>query len=146
MADTVAEARELIRDRLRAIEEERKRLELALKHLAQTGTSKSSAGRRRRPFTRAGSQGLTEARSRSRRKLAPAGERRRQLIAHLEEHPGARPYQIAKAIETSPANVHNVLRKALAEGAVSKGEEGGYSLRQEKSPRTGLAAQDSTAE
>ena len=145
MADTVADARELIRDRLRAIEEERKRLELALKHLAQTGTSGSSAGRRWRPSTRARSQGLAEARSRSRRKVARAGERRRQLIAHLEEHPGARPSQIAKAIETSPANVHNVLRKALAEGAVSKAEEGGYSVRQEKSPRTG-PAQTKTAE
>jgi hypothetical protein len=144
MADTVADARDLIRDRLRAIEEERKRLELALKDLAQTGTPKSSDGRRRRPSTRAGSRGLTEARSRSRRKVAPAGERRRQLIAHLEEHPGARPTQIATAIETSPANVHNVLRKALAEGAVSKGEKGGYSVTQEKPPRTGPVAQDST--
>jgi hypothetical protein len=146
MADTVADARQLIRDRLRAIEDERKRLELALKPLAQTGASRSSAGRRRRPSARTRSQGRTEAPSRPRRKVAPAGERRRQLIAHLEEHPGARPAQIAKAIQTSPANVQNVLRKALAEGAVSKDEEGGYAVSQKNSPRTRPASQDTPAE
>lgn len=137
MADTVAGARELIRDRLRTIEDERKKLEQALKHLAPTGASRSGGRRTRRSSASGGRQARPERRSRSRRRAAPAGERRRQLIAHLEGHPGARPAQIAESIETSPANVHNVLRKALAEGAVTKGSDGGYTVTEGKPARTG---------
>ena len=132
MANNVADAGELIRDRLRAIDDERKRLEQALKHLAPTGRSRSTTRTTRQASGRGAGQPRATARSRSRRKVAPAGERRRQLIAHLETHPGAKPAEIAKAIETSRANVHNVLRKALADGAVSKGDNGAYAVSQPK--------------
>jgi predicted transcriptional regulator len=62
------------------------------------------------------------------RKIAPRGQRREQLLAHLEENPGAKPAEIARAMGTTPANVQNVLRKARQDKVVRRRSGGGYAL------------------
>jgi hypothetical protein len=126
MEPTIVQATELIRRRMAEIDEERKQLEKSLSALTSGGRG---ATRARRVRTRAETTG--------RRKIARPGERRRQLLAHLEKHPGAKPVDIAKAIRTTPANVHNLLRNARQDKLVKK-QRRGYGLT--STARSGSAA------
>ena len=63
-----------------------------------------------------------------RRRVAPRGQRREQLLSFLEQNPNSKPAGIAKGIETSSGNVHNVLRAARKAGLVRKVRGGGYTL------------------
>jgi hypothetical protein len=119
MADAVTAAREAIEGRIREIEQETARLRRALAELVGGDAA-------RRPTQR--SSGSGRSRTRRRRKVAPPGRRRVQLLAHLEKNPGAKPSEIAKAIGTTPANVQNVLRKAREEKVVRRRRGGGYAL------------------
>lgn len=121
MAETIDKAGELIKRRLRELEEERGQLIRALEAL---GTSSSSGSRRRASSGGSGS-GARSSRGRSRRssgrrQIAPAGQRRQELIEYLTKNPGARPVDIAGALNVTAANVQNVLRKALSDGAIEK--------------------------
>ena len=121
MAETIDKAGQLIKERLREVEEERRQLIRALEAL---GTSSGSRGRRRGSASGSDS-GTRSSRGRSRRssgrrQIAPAGKRRQELIKYLTSNPGARPVDIARALNVTAANVQNVLRKALREGAIEK--------------------------
>ena len=116
MSDAITTARKAIQERIHEIEEEAARLKGALAALVEGGSTKRKAGTSaRRP-------------SRRRRKVAPPGRRREQLVSYLKTNPGAKPSEIAKAIGTSPANVHNVLQKASQDSLVRKRRGGGYEL------------------
>jgi hypothetical protein len=119
VADAITTARQMIESRIREIEEETKRLERALAELGEGGEGRGPRRRasraRRAPRRRA-------------RKIAPRGQRREQLLAYLEQNPGARSAEIAKAMETTPANVQNVLRSARRDKVVRKSRGGGYRL------------------
>jgi winged helix-turn-helix DNA-binding protein len=116
MEPSIAAAAALIRARLAEINEERQQLERSLSAL--TGASPATA-RTRKSSRRASANG--------RRKVAPRGQRRKQLLAHLKKNPGARPVEIAKAIGTTSGNVHNLLRKAREDRLVKK-QGNGYGL------------------
>jgi hypothetical protein len=119
MTDAITTAREAIESRIREIEEEKARLKRALAELGEggevRGRHRRASGARRSPRRRA-------------RKIARRGQRREQLLAHLEQNPGAKPAEIARAMGTTPANIHNVLRKARQENAVRRRRGGGYAL------------------
>jgi hypothetical protein len=119
VADAITTARQMIESRIREIEEETKRLERALAELGEGGEGRGP----RRRASRA-----RHAPRRRARKIAPRGQRREQLLAYLEQNPGARPAEIAKAMETTPANVQNVLRQARQDEVVWRRSEGGYEL------------------
>jgi MarR family len=119
MAEAITAAREAIERRIREIEEETTRLKRALAELTERAGGR---GARRR------GSGLRRSAGRRGRKVAPRGQRREQLLAHLERNPGARPAEIARAMGTTPANVQNVLRKAREDGVVRRRSDGGYEL------------------
>ena len=125
-SNTVAAAAGLIRTRLGEIEAERKQLESALEQL--TG---SDSGRRPRAGRRSGEANGAGTRPARRRKIAPAGQRRQQLLEYLSEHPRSRASEIAKGLGVSSANVHNILRGAVTEGIVEK-QGMGYTKRDKK--------------
>jgi hypothetical protein len=135
MADAITTAREAIESRIREIEEETKRLRGALAELV---------GGDRGPAARRGASGPRRPATRRRRRQAPRGGRREQLLAYLEENPGARPGEIAKAMGTTPANVQNVLRKARKEGVVRRRPGGGYELAAGATSRSGSAEQSNS--
>jgi hypothetical protein len=125
MSDAIARAGELLRRRINEIEAERRQLEQALSSLVGRHASQAAVGVRGRSTA---VDGASRRRMRSgRRKVAPSGERRRQLMAVLKDHPPSRPSEIAKSLGVSSANVQNVLRKALNDGVVVK-RDGSYSL------------------
>jgi hypothetical protein len=132
MADALTAAREMIENRIQEIDKETARLRQALAELTGGGGGR---GRRVRGSARKRSSG------RRARKIAPRGQRREQLLAHLEKNPGARPAEIAKAMGTTPANVQNVLRKARQEKVVRRRRGGGYALAPPASATTPAAAE-----
>jgi hypothetical protein len=114
MTDTIDKAGDLLRQRLREVEEEHAQLTKALEALGggssrRGSRSPSGAGRSR-----------SRRRSSGRRQIAPAGQRRQELIDYLTKNPGARPVEIARALNVTAANVQNVLRKALSDGVIVK--------------------------
>jgi DNA-binding transcriptional ArsR family regulator len=119
MADAITTAREAIEGRIQEIENEAARLRNALSALVGGDTARGKG------------QGTSASRRsprRRRRKVAPAGRRREQLLSHLKKSPGAKPSEIAKAIGTTPANVQNVLRKARQDKVVRRNRDGGYAV------------------
>jgi hypothetical protein len=127
MADAINTAREAIESRIKEIEQEVQRLRGALAELVggdRTPTARRRGSRPRRSGTR------------RRRKVAPRGQRREQLLAHLEQNPGAKPAEIARAMGTTPANVQNVLRKARQDKVVRRRRGGGYALASATSARS----------
>ena len=116
MSQTLQPAQDAIDERLREIKAEQTRLERALKSL-QTGAPARSSSRR----------GSSAAGSR-----APRGQRRQQVLDHLQKNAGARPSEIAKAIGASPNQVHGLIRKLRDEKLLRKSGKG-YKLRSETS-------------
>jgi len=123
VADAITTAREVIESRIKEIEEETARLKRALGGLVEGEGA-------RRPRRRSSGSG----RGARRGKIAPRGWRREELLAHLEKNPGARPAEIARAMGTTPANVHNVLRKARQDKVVRRSPGGGYALAKTAGP------------
>jgi DNA invertase Pin-like site-specific DNA recombinase len=121
----MADVERVIRERIAELEAERTKLEAALAAL----TGRRQAKRRASP-----------ARSTSRRVGARAkpGQRRSQILGHLEKNPGARPSEIASSIGTSSQQVSAVIRKLHAEKLVRK-RGNGYGL-----SRAGQSATDNS--
>ncbi len=107
MSQTIEKAQSVISDRLSEIDAERKQLQRALQSLG-------SGPAKRRPTSR---RATATAR-------APRGQRRQQVLAHLEANPSARPAEIAKAIDTSANQVHGLIRKLLDQKLVRKSGKG----------------------
>lgn len=106
MSDTIAQATELIKSRLEEIDGERRALERALKQLD------GKAPQARRAATTRG------------RKIAPRGERRRQLLEVIERRPGIRPAEAAREIGISPNHVYMLVRTLRDRGEVVSDEQG----------------------
>jgi DNA-binding MarR family transcriptional regulator len=102
--NAIDKATSMLRERVAEIESEIRRLEQTLAVLSNS------------PATR-----------RSVRKRAPRGRRRAQVLSHLEQNPGAKPAEIAKAIGTSPSHVHALVRKLRGEKLVKR-SKGGYAV------------------
>jgi len=103
----MADVEGVIRERLAEIDAEKRRLETALAEL--TG-AKVQRGRRKRTAS-------TSRRIGSARRAKP-GERRQQVLTHLDKNPGARPSEIASAIKASPNQVHSLIAKLRQEKLV----------------------------
>ncbi len=106
------QARSLIEERLKELDDERKRLERALADLR---------GKARRPGRPAGSGG--------KRKTAAAGGRRRrrrggtradQALKHVRENPGIRASEIAAKLKIKPNYVYRVMSGLEKDGKVEK--------------------------
>ena len=115
MTDALAQAKKVIEQRLRELDEERDQLQSALRGLG--GNARASRGSQRRGGS---STRRSKSQGKPRRRVAARGQRRQQLVDFLKENPGSPPSSIAKALGVSPSNAQNVLRSALAEGAVEK--------------------------
>jgi DNA-directed RNA polymerase specialized sigma24 family protein len=130
MSDSITRAGELLRARIREIDEERPRLERAL---SQLNPSRPSSQSRQRRSTPARQSATGRAARSTKRKIAPAGQRQRQLVEYLRQHPGARPTEIAGALGVTPSNVQNILRQARNQRLVAK-EGNGYRLAKRAAP------------
>jgi len=131
MTEALQDAKKLIEQRLRELDQERERLQTGLRRLddAQAVVGGGRRAPRRRGSNtnssarRSAGRGPSSPKKRQgspRRRVAPRGQRRQQLVDFLKKSPGSRPNAIAKALGISPSNTQNVLRTALAEGAVEK--------------------------
>ena len=121
----MADVQGVIRERIAEIDFEKRQLEAVLAEL----TGERGTRRRGRP-------GTSTSRRTPKAKRAKPGERQKQVLAHLEKNPGARPTDIASAIETSPNQVHAVIAKLRKEKLVRKRGKGYGLARAATSPRS----------
>jgi len=124
VTDAISQARELLEKELERAEGEIKKLRDAVAGLRGDSPTLRKARPPDKTRRRTG-------------KIAPRGQRREQLLGHLSAHPGAGATEIAKAIGTTPANVHNVLRQARDDKLIRKSGKG-YALT--KAAKTGSEA------
>lgn len=117
MADSLAPARQAIEARLRELDEEAGRLREALSKLKPSGPAGTSRPRQR------------QRRRASARKRAPRGERQSQFLAALEEHPGAKPPEIAREMGVPSSHVYTLARRLHSAGKIQKRRGGGYSVK-----------------
>jgi len=110
MSETIAQASQLIRDRLEEIERERKALERALAQLTENGRA-----------SRPGARGPASGR---RRRIAPRGQRRRQLLELVAKRPGIKPGEAAQEIGISPNHVYTLVRTLRERGEMISDERG----------------------
>ena len=85
----------------------------------EPGGAHRPEGRRRAPSGAARPPAVRATRGAARR-----GERPRQVLAHLERNPGARPSEIASAIKALPNQVHSVIAKLRTDKLVRKHGKG----------------------
>ena len=130
MADTVEQATQQIRERLRELEplvEEQRRLQRALEALEGVeGSATSQAWGRQR--------GSDSGQSRTRTKRTPSGrarrgERQQQLLDAITRNPGSRPADLARTIGAAPSQTHVLLRR-LQESEQIERREGAVYLRE----------------
>ncbi len=116
--NVVEEARQLIDTRLAELDDERKRLEGALKELGgkvakrAPGRPKGSANKKAAPTGGAGS-------TRKRRKRR-GGTRADQAVALIESQPGISASDVAKTMKIKPNYLYRVLGDLEKEGRVKK--------------------------
>jgi hypothetical protein len=103
---------------LTSLQRERGTLERALADLDGSGETGTSAARNRR--VRQARPGL--------RKRAPRGQRRQQVLEHLDKRPGARPAEIAQSIDVSNSQVSGLIAELRKEKLVVKRGKG-YALK-----------------
>jgi hypothetical protein len=118
VSNTIEDVRRILSSRLTQLDEERERIEAALRNLGQSSSGDAPSGTPPRP-------------RRKRRKRAKRGERRQQVLDALGagEKKGA---ELARAIGVSPNQVYVLARQLQKEGLISK-RAGRYSLKS-KSP------------
>lgn len=115
MADgskVLEQARSLIEERLKELDDERKRLERALADLR---------GKRRGPGRPPGS-GAKRAPSSTgtRRRRRRGGTRGEQALKHVQENPGIRASEIATKLKIKPNYVYRVMSELERDGKVEK--------------------------
>jgi DNA invertase Pin-like site-specific DNA recombinase len=107
------EARDLLKNRLAELDDERKRLESALSEL---GGKVTSGVRRGRPAKKRSARASKAAPRRRRRK----GTRSDQAVGLVEKSPGISASEIAKAMKIKPNYLYRVLSDLEKEGRVKK--------------------------
>ena len=109
MASVIDEATKALQQRLQEIATERKRLDAALRALplddVQTSAQSKTRGRRRR---------------------APRGKRRAQVMESLRASPGLRPRDLANKHGIGAAQVSKLLRDLVHAGEAEKRKDGRY--------------------
>lgn len=120
MADDVLDkARSLIEERLKELDEERKRLERALGEMRGTrrgpGRPRGSASTSSRSSRRA-----TSGSGGKRRRRRRGGTRAEQALKHITENPGIRASEIASKMNIKPNYVYRVMSELQADGKVEK--------------------------
>lgn len=112
MSEAIDTARSAIEDRLRELREEEKRLVGALKALGgAVGRTVQRDGGAKQPNTRS-------------RKRAKRGERERQLLASIRQHPNYKQADHARAMGVSSSQVYSLVGKLTKAGVVKKSEDG----------------------
>ena len=114
MSEVLDEARSKIEAGLSEINEERERLQRALLHLLH-----SDEGSSRKP-SRKPSGGRSGAPKGRRKKQAPKGQRRQEVLKAITEDPGATASKIAKKLDISPSQVSSVAKGLLKDKVVTK--------------------------
>lgn len=122
-SNVLDEARSLIEQRLKELDDERNRLERALAGLSGTrrgpGRPRSAAAAGRR--TRTSASGAGGKRRRRRR----GGTRGEQALKHVAANPGIRASEIADKLSIKPNYVYRVMSELQGDGKVTK-EGRGY--------------------
>lgn len=116
--NVVEEARELIHSRLAELEDERKRLEGALKELGGKVTRRGP-GRPRGGAKAATTSTSTSGGTRKRRKRR-GGTRADQAVKLIESQPGISASDVAKTMKIKPNYLYRVLGDLEKEGRVKK--------------------------
>jgi sugar-specific transcriptional regulator TrmB len=111
------EARELVQKRLADLDDERKRLERALKDLGGKATRRSPG--RPRGSKSASSASTATVAPRKRRKRR-GGNRADQAVKLIEKSPGISASEIAKTMKIKPNYLYRVLGDLEKEGRVKK--------------------------
>jgi DNA invertase Pin-like site-specific DNA recombinase len=112
--DTVAEAAELLRERIRELDSERVKLEKALASLTDGREGKRGPGRPR------GSASSRPSNGRRRRRRRKGGTRAEQAVKLITEKPGMGASEIARELGIKPNYMYRVLSELEAEGKVRK--------------------------
>ncbi|UJA21061.1 hypothetical protein HJD18_13125 [Thermoleophilia bacterium SCSIO 60948] len=115
--NAVEEAAELLRSRIRELDEERSKLESALSNL--TG---EKSGRRRGPGRPRGSRNRTSTSTSTprRRRRRSGGTRAEQAVKLVTESPGITASEIAERMSIKPNYLYRVLSELQADGKVRK--------------------------
>jgi len=114
--NVVEEARQLIHSRLAELEDERKRLEGALKELGGKAVTRRGPGRPRGAAKAAPSSGGGTRKRRKRR----GGTRADQAVKLIESQPGISASDVAKTMKIKPNYLYRVLGDLEKEGRVKK--------------------------
>lgn len=115
-ANVLDKARSLIEERLKELDEEKKRLEKALANLK---------GERRGPGRPRGSRSTATAPSGRRRRRRRGGTRADHALKAVEEQPGISAAEIASKLKIKPNYVYRVMAGLVEDGKVVK-EGRGY--------------------
>jgi predicted HTH transcriptional regulator len=110
-SNAVAEAADLLRARIRELDEERAKLERALASLTDGREGRRGPGRPRG----SGSNGVTRRRRRRR-----GGTRAEQAVKLISENPGINASEIARRLGIKPNYMYRVLTELQNEGKVRK--------------------------
>ncbi len=116
--NVVDEARQLILDRLNELEDERKRLEGALKELGGK-VVRRSPGRPRGSKSSKGTAGTGTSTGKKRRKRR-GGTRADQAVKLIEDQPGISASDVATTMKIKPNYLYRVLGDLEKEGRVKK--------------------------
>lgn len=113
--DTVGEAADLLRARIRELDDERAKLERALSSLTDGREGKRGPGRPRGSSSTSGQTGNGRRRRRRR-----GGTRAEQAIKLIGEKPGLGASEIASELGIKPNYMYRVLTELQGEGKVRK--------------------------
>ncbi len=117
--NVVDEARQLIQSRLAELDEERKRLEGALKELGGKVTADAAPAARAAAGKAAAPSGGAGGGTRKRRKRR-GGTRADQAVKLIESQPGISASDVAKTMKIKPNYLYRVLGDLEKEGRVKK--------------------------
>lgn len=116
-SNTVDQARSLIEERLAELEDERKRLESALRGLG----GKRGPGRPRGSSSSSSSASASAASgSGRRRRRRKGGTRAEQAVKVITDEPGINPSQIAERLGIKPNYLYRVMNELQKDGLVIK--------------------------
>lgn len=114
MSDVLIEARSKLEAALAEINEERQRLERALSHLLdKSGGSSGKTGR-----SPAGAPSAAPRRKRKRQ--APKGQRREEVLKAIANEPGTTAAKVAKKLDISPSQTSSVAKGLIKDKLVTK--------------------------